>query len=241
MRLYTLLFFIVFGLSSFSQNFEGKLKEIQPYNLEADTKQSFKSVWYVSAPDEFVTAQTKQLDTNNIAYYTEANDMISGKYDQYLLNKLGIPFGFYHGVYYAANTDMKKKRKTAIPTIDYYLAYLGIDLRKCNVHVNFVGINRQYVMKYDLNPKERSIAFFRMSSNVIDENREFKIVVTALRDKATIKVLYNLQELTLTLTPYERKRDAFLRKLGLNKKELVLLQDAPAKSLEELMNDKDQK
>lgn len=241
MRLYIFFFFSFFYLFSFSQNFEGKLKEIKPYNLDGDTKHSFKSVWYTASTDEYITEQTKQLDTNNIAYYTESNDMIAGKYDQYLLNKLGITFGFYHGVYYAANTDVKKKRKTAIPTIDYFLAYLGIDLNKCNVHVNFVGINRQYVMKYDLNPKERTLAFFRMSSNIIDDNREFKITVVATRDKATIKILYNLQELTLTLTPYERKRDALLRKIGLNKKELVLLQDAPAKSLEELMNEDNKK
>ena len=217
--------------------FEGRVKERSLFNKDGVMPNYVKDFWYVDSVQEYFMNEQAQFDSCNIAYFLDSLSLIINLESRSLLEKAGIPVGLYHGVYF---TKHKEGRKEVQVDKDMYIAFLGLDMERFRIKINFISFNRQYVMNYDLDYQKRKISFLRMFTYKFNDQEYISISCQMQDDKLVISTHYNKQDLVLTITPRESKWNSTKRKVGLNKKSLtIFLPPRETKDIQDLLNEQD--
>jgi len=221
---------ILSQLSSSGQYvFEGKIQSPSLFNKNGALPENVKDLWYLGSIEDYKKKEETQLDSCDIAYFNDSLGKVMDIETEAILKQTGVFNGFYHGVYFTKHKEGKREVQV---NKDMYIAYLGLDLNRFNVWVNFVSLNRQYVMNYGLERKDNFAIFriFSYSSNI-------EIRGEIQEQNLVINTTYNKQDLKLTISPRESKADAMKRKMGINKKPLTVFLPQETKNLEEVIDE----
>jgi|GEM_PF-6608974 len=218
------LTFILVLQSAVSQNYEGQTKTIEYYNASADTKESFKTIWFCSSMQDYSDKEINNFNTHHTAFHTDDLSKIADGQELKMLDMLHIKSGMYHGYYYPL-----KARRVKDNVEHTYMSYIAIPLKTYNIHINFVGVQRQYILNYDLEiarENKEKLAVFRIPSGQTRYEEDYKITAQVTPEDITIKAVYNHQTLTLTMTPKENLFLTYMRKWGFNDRILINIADS---------------
>jgi hypothetical protein len=218
---------MLFNVNGFAQhNFEGRSRVETTLNVVDKTKDEKKDIWYVSSRNEYAKHEEHLFDTCNLAYFHDSLSKVMDEQDMAILKQTGVDFGFYHAIYYVVRKDHNKEIHD---DKDNYLAYIGLDLNRFNIHVAYRGYNNQYVMDYNIEHKKNKIIYFRLITDNWFDINAINIRAEIQKGNLVITNHYNKQTLTLTISPYEAGMSKTMRSVGLNKKPLSVLLNPPAK------------
>ena len=199
------------------RNFEGRSRVTTTMTNIDRTKDEKKDIWYVSSKAEYYKHEEHLFDTCTIAYIHDTLSLIMDESDEAVLKRTGVDYGFYHGMYYVVR---KERTKELHDDKDSYIAYIGLDLNRFNVHVSYRGFNNQYVMDYNIEHQKNKIVYFRLQTDSWFDVYSINIRAEMQKNNLVITNHYNRQTLTLTVSPYEGGMSKKMRSMGLNKKPL---------------------
>ncbi|MBK8808111.1 MAG: hypothetical protein IPO21_16340 [Bacteroidales bacterium] len=213
-----IVFVTMFKILS-AQGFDGAENTITYYDISGDTKECYQNIWYKNTEAEYYGDEKEAYNKRKIAFRNEKFQMIADDNTIEVLKSLGIFTGLMRGYYYPQGASIEE-----INLKQAFIAYLGIDVKKYDIRVKFVGEHLQYMLNYKLKPQKKfKYAVFRIPSNAYTEDHEYVISATSTQYLLTIKATYNNQELTLTVSRRVSKLTAWFKKIGLNKKKEPLL------------------
>jgi hypothetical protein len=202
-----------------AQGYEGKIQEIRRYDTSGDTKESFRTIWYCSADTEYQLKETERLDAQGIAYRAEDPAHIFDADMRNSLLMLGISSGMYKGYYLPLRSHDSEPKP-----IEAYLLYISVPLATYNLHLNFAGINRQYMFNYNLKPSKenkKKNAVLRIPSGNYRHPGDYLVTAEIDSMKIVLRARYNGNTLVATLRPKENLYKRMTRKWGYNTQPLI--------------------